>query len=364
MKKSKKIVLASLAVVLITLAVLFVPVHRATYRDGGTREYVSLTYKIVDWNRLYEGGVYENTKIYFGADRKASIDELWSREYSPRNKEYTGEWIDKSAAEHYETIVFPDMIISEIYSNCFFVYPAMPMPYTVKVNGTLGEEWCVGDQITFGYENVYYESKSLRYEADLTSPDSVKEGEWRAQPGMAYKPVIYLYPEETTDVTVTLTPNGDFTCTYPIYDGAWRVTAQPDGTLIDKNGQTYSYLYWEGNIYADYDLSCGFCVKGTDTAEFLEWALDTLGLNRREANEFIVFWLPLMQGNAYNVISFQTDAYTSAAPLDVTPAPDTTLRVFMTYYPSDTFVDVPAQTLATTERNGFTLVEWGGTELK
>ena len=74
--------------------------------------------------------------------------------------------------------------------------------------------------------------------------------------------------------------------------------------------QTYNYLYWEGETYAQYDLSKGFCVKGEDTAAFLEDALEQLGLTRREANEFIVYWLPLMEHNPYNKISFQTDIYT------------------------------------------------------
>ena len=38
-----------------------------------------------------------------------------------------------------------------------------------------------------------------------------------------------------------------------------------------------------------------------------------LGLNREEANEFIIYWLPQMQDNAYNLISFQQDVYTDSA---------------------------------------------------
>ena len=57
------------------------------------------------------------------------------------------------------------------------------------------------------------------------------------------KPVIYLYPEEETQVTVKLDYAGELTCTYPAYDDGWTVTAQPDGTLTDAAGQTYSYLF-------------------------------------------------------------------------------------------------------------------------
>ena len=133
----------------------------------------------------------------------------------------------------------------------------------------------------------------------------------------AAKPVIYLYPEEETAVTVKLDYAGALTCTYPAYGDGWAVTACPDGTLTDDAGQTYSYLYWEGTDTIAYDFSQGFCVAGTDTAAFLEDALAQLGLTRREANEFIVYWLPQMQENPYNLIAFQSDRYTQAAKLTI-----------------------------------------------
>ena len=174
------------------------------------------------------------------------------------------------------------------------------------------------------------------------------------------KPVIYLYPEMETDVTVRLDYAGKMTCAYPAYDDCWRVTARPDGTLTDAAGQTYSYLYWEGVNDADYDFSEGFCIAGSDTATFLEEALCRLGLTRREANEFIVYWLPLMQENPYNLISFQSDVYTQAAKLSVEPAPDTLLRVFMAWKPLEEMAVIPGQELTSAPRTGFTVVEWGG----
>ena len=67
-----------------------------------------------------------------------------------------------------------------------------------------------------------------------------------------------------------------------------------------------------------------------------------------------------MQNNPYNVITFQTDAYTNAAPLEINPAPDTLIRVFMTYTPSETYVTIKPQDLSAPMREGFTVVEWGG----
>ena len=188
---------------------------------------------------------------------------------------------------------------------------------------------------------------------DLIEPDRPAE-----------KPVIYLYPEEVTDVTVQLDYTGKLTCTYPAYKNGWTVTAAPDGTLTDASGQTYNYLYWEGEGTERYDFSKGFCVPGADTAAFLEDALAQLGLTRKEANEFIVYWLPRMEQSPYNLIAFQQEAYTDAAPLTVTPAPDSVLRVFMAWQPLEAPVDIPAQTLPAFDRHGFALVEWGGAEVQ
>ena len=123
-------------------------------------------------------------------------------------------------------------------------------------------------------------------------------------------------------------------------------------------------LYWEGVQSAQLDFSKGWCVRGEDTARFLEWALAEQGLTAREANEFIVYWLPLMQENAYNVISFQTDAYTDNAVLEITPTPDSMLRVFMAYYATDDLIEIVPQEFAPFERAGFTVVEWGGSQVK
>ncbi len=178
------------------------------------------------------------------------------------------------------------------------------------------------------------------------------------------KPVIYLYPATETEVQVRLDYQGELCCTYPSYQEGWRVIAQPDGTLLDEAGQRYNYLYWEGRDNSAYDFSQGFCVPGEETAAFLEDALAGLGLNRREANEFIVYWLPQMEGNPWNLISFQTEAYTQRAKLEISPAPDTLIRVFMAWKPLEAPVEPEPQVLSAPERVGFTVVEWGGCRMK
>ena len=177
------------------------------------------------------------------------------------------------------------------------------------------------------------------------------------------KPVIYLYPETETQVTVELDFNGTLTSTYPAYANGWRVTARPDGTLTDASGREYYCLFWEGETTVEYDLSAGFCVAGEDTAAFLEDSLKKLGLTDKEANEFIIYWLPRMEGNAYNLIAFQREVYTDNAALTIDPAPDSLLRVFMAWKELDAPVEVAPQELPGFVRSGFAAVEWGGAEI-
>ena len=176
------------------------------------------------------------------------------------------------------------------------------------------------------------------------------------------KPVIYLYPEREMDVRVQLDYDGRLDTTYPAYpEGGWFVTARPDGTLINKtDGREYSYLFWDGFYDNKFDFSKGFIVKGADTARFLQDTLAAMGLTPREYNEFIVYWLPKMRNNAYNLIAFQGAEYTDHARLTITPEPDSLLRVFMAFKSAPVPYPIPPQTFPRFERRGFTAVEWGG----
>ena len=180
-----------------------------------------------------------------------------------------------------------------------------------------------------------------------------------------YKPVIYLYPEEETDVSVALDLDGELTCTYPSYNDGWDVTAEPDGRLFDHSSERYyDYLFWEGTAGIPDGFDKAIVVPGDETAEFLEEYLTLAGLNDSEIDDFISFWLPKMQDNQYNLISFPTEEYEEIAKLNVVPAPDTMIRVYMVFKPLEDNIEISEdnklQMPKDVERNGFTVVEWGG----
>lgn len=190
---------------------------------------------------------------------------------------------------------------------------------------------------------------------------AVSQEESKENPETA-KPVIYLYPEQEQEITVKLGyPQEYFTYTYPTYEDGWQVMAEPDGTLTNlADGSTHYYLFWEGNKPVKWDQSEGFVVPGAETEAFLLEKLAYLGLNPREYNDFITYWVPRMQDNPWNLITFVGEQYEQLAPLEISPAPDSILRVHMVYQPLEAPVKVPEQQLTSFQRKGFTVVEWGG----
>lgn len=249
--------------------------------------------------------------------------------------------------------------INEITENGFMCRLPWPYPavYEVVCDVEQYSDLCVGDNIEVEY-SVMYKPEEFSFRV---IPKSISVSDFQIQEGVDYKPVIYLYPAEETEVSVKLRYNGELIITEPQYKDGWNITASPDGTLTAEDGEKYPYLFWEGEKNYDLDLSCGFCVSGADTAAFLREKLEYLGLSDREAADFMEFWLPHMEGNPYNLIRFHGADYTDNAELFITPAADTLIRVYMSFTPCAEYTQIsPQQLTAAPERIGFTVVEWGG----
>ena len=179
------------------------------------------------------------------------------------------------------------------------------------------------------------------------------------------KPVIYLYPQKTTELTVELGRPENLTAVYPEYKDGWKVTARPDGTLTDAACREYYSLYYEcKNILGHTDITEGFVVAREDIPAFLEEKLAILGLTDKEAEEFIIYWLPRLQKTDYVAVRFQTlDEIEANMPLIISEEPDTLIRIMMEWKGLDEYAGIPEQELKQAVRSGFTVVEWGGTEL-
>ncbi|MDH4472649.1 MAG: hypothetical protein QE487_08555 [Fluviicola sp.] len=183
------------------------------------------------------------------------------------------------------------------------------------------------------------------------------------------KPVIYLYPEKEQQTTVQLQPNGKFSFTYPLYtENGWTGTAHPDGQFT-IDGKNYPYLFWEGintKPVRAIDYSSGFVVNKDDVTAFLEEKLTAMGLNDQELTDFITFWGPRMAQSERGFVQFLfNEDYDEIATIKISPQPDALFRVYMLFTPLENTVELnpEPQEIKSVNRNGFTVIEWGGSEI-
>ena len=183
------------------------------------------------------------------------------------------------------------------------------------------------------------------------------------------KPVIYLYPENSLQVNVKVFPKGRMIFTYPEYSAAgWNVLADPDGKLHLKDTEL-NYLFWESEQgMKTLTTSHGFMVEKDSTISFLERTLTQFGLNSREKADFITYWGPEMIRNERNFVQFVfNEDCEEFADLKISPEPDHVYRIYLLFISADTIIltqdGLPEQNIPTIDRSGFTVIEWGGSEV-
>ena len=192
-------------------------------------------------------------------------------------------------------------------------------------------------------------------------PTTKESGKFVTVIGGYAKPILYLYPEVETQITVNFSNEDNLTTTYPKFKNEWKVLAKPNGDLYDSNGKYYYGLYWEEDLNHKVDFSEGFYVTKENAIEFLEEKLTYIGLNDKERNEFIMYWLPILEKNGKNLVYFElTDERDSFNKLIINPKPDSILRLAIHVKKVNNKVNIKEQKLETFNRTGFTAVEWGG----
>lgn len=186
------------------------------------------------------------------------------------------------------------------------------------------------------------------------------------------KPIIYLYSEQDISVSVKPDFKGDLTFTYPELNDAWNVEIV-DNQIVDINSKkTYPYLFWEGKMneldydYVD-DVLYGEELQAAEVITYLEKSLSEMGLNQKEKSDFITFWGPRLTAKPFAFIQFLVDDQVddNLGALEVCPAPDVQKRIYMLFktFDSPQNIQYVPQQFEKLNREGFTLIEWGGTEL-
>ncbi|MDD5306848.1 MAG: hypothetical protein PHU25_05955 [Deltaproteobacteria bacterium] len=177
-------------------------------------------------------------------------------------------------------------------------------------------------------------------------------------PQLAAAPNIYLYPEATRDVHVTLeTDQGrSIPVSVPEYDHGWNVSVEPSGLIDGK----YDYLYYEAIVNLDAQNAEGWTIERAGIFPFFEDTLAAYGFENNEIADFLVFWEPALPRSACYMIYPQLDRQVSQmVGLKVDPAPDTVRRLWFVVEPRGTCDELPAPAIEPLARIGFTVVEWG-----
>ncbi len=213
-------------------------------------------------------------------------------------------------------------------------------------------------QVTFSREEFLKERGVILFKDSLGNQRLLINTKYGPQAECA-KPVIYVYPEEETEITVSVA--AEVTKSEPLYDQGWTVVAKPDGTLVHHSG-TYTSLFWDGFGYGNYpDVTRGVIVPSNDALKTMEQQLATMGFTTREISDFTEFWKDHIPTQPYTRITwFFTDEMEELAKLTITPAPETLIRVFVDFEGMDTPVAIKEQVLPTFVRSGYTVTEWGG----
>lgn len=176
------------------------------------------------------------------------------------------------------------------------------------------------------------------------------------------KPVIYLYPEEETRLSIKLDPDGYLTESEPFYGEGWKdLVAYPNGELVYQ-GEKFDSLHYEAMINRFKTPQQGWVVRRGDLPEFFAGILPRLGLKGKEIEDFQEYWLGRLTTSPYFFVGLLSpEEIERIEPVDFSVEPETFIRI--RFYFKDLekppVVDPPVLSWPPT-RVGFTAVEWGG----
>jgi len=177
------------------------------------------------------------------------------------------------------------------------------------------------------------------------------------------EPIVYFYPPHPMTVHYQLGANVALAHTQPpMPNNGITLEARPGGTFADVTGRRHSWLFWEGTSSRAPHPGTGDVVRREDVAAYFSRVLPVLGLQGREIEDFKDAWIPRLSATPYYLIHFYSAAEVEVrAPVTVTPAPDSNLRLLMDALPLQEEVDAPSSPLPQPPARGaFAVVEWGG----
>lgn len=254
--------------------------------------------------------------------------------------------------------------ISVTIDNCTMSLPA-------DANGKVHVAASTGKHLiyfsTYHYEEIKTDTIAM---ADQEKIELTVNFDKDDEPRPMKKPVIYVYAQDETNMKISLDLHGyPLLFAYPEYTSEWNFVAKPGGE-IEMDGKLFNYIFWEGgncnNVFKNVNKKEGYCVSQDNLLVFMESSLDKMGFNSKEKQDFITFWYPQMKDNPFNYIHFMfNDECNVFANLACNPQPANVYRMSMLWTNVDAAMyNIQAQVFPVINRNGLTLIEWGGGNIK
>jgi len=175
------------------------------------------------------------------------------------------------------------------------------------------------------------------------------------------KPMIYLHPRKPQHYKITLGRSISVSASYPaLVDRSWSVEAFPDGSLHDSTGKTYYGLFWAGDYWRHPHLDSAFVVSQARLPAFLDSILELQGLDYREREECVTFWMEKLAAFPWVRAQFFNHAFDVTHPIHIEPPVDQFLRICMVFQGlADPVITIP-QLISRHAGRGNYAVEWGG----
>ena len=199
------------------------------------------------------------------------------------------------------------------------------------------------------------------------------------------KPVILLYDEnekkenENVEIKLTLNEAMNIGATYPQptscdeknptkkeyeWKGSYSSKGNNDACEMKINNKKYEYVFWEGPCMKGDEFKGEVIgIKADKFEEELDLLLERLGLNERERNDFIVYWITKLSGRKGHKVTICDEKYDNEiARLEVSGFTEQ-LRVMLKFEEIEDDEVMKMKGVETVEKKvrprGKYVVEWG-----
>jgi len=178
---------------------------------------------------------------------------------------------------------------------------------------------------------------------------------------MVYKPNIYIYPEEKSQLTINLNfpMGGMIVKSIPEYGKGWNINVDTNGLINDK----FNYLFYESKQPDIWQESEGWIIKRTDLTKFFNENMSGYGFRGNEILDFTDYWIPRLSGSElYAIYPQDATVINKVIEFEFSKEPDELLRLFYVIKEVNILDDillVKPGNAKLFDRNGYFVTEWG-----